>query len=68
MYSPDGGGYPNLVWDQQPAIPKNLDPELSYDCWGNEILADGKRKAGPLYHDGGFQKLLNKANLRWLFY
>lgn len=53
---------------EQPAIPSTLDPALSYDCWGNEILSDGRRKAGPLYEDSGFQKLLNKANLRWLFY
>lgn len=53
---------------QEAAVPNSLDPLLSYDCWGNEILPDGRRKAGPLYEDSGFQKLLNKANLRWLFY
>lgn len=50
------------------AIPSSLNPELSYDCWGNEILSEGRRRAGPLFDDSGFQKLLNKANLRWLFY
>jgi hypothetical protein len=50
------------------AIPSTLKPELSYDCWGNEIQADGRRTAGPLYEDSGFQKLLTKARLAWLFY
>lgn len=50
------------------AIPSTLNAEVSYDCWGNEILPDGRRIAGPLFDDSGFQKLLNKANLRWLFY
>jgi hypothetical protein len=53
---------------KEAAIPSILHFELSYDCWGNEILPDGRRTPGPLYDDSGFQKLLSKANLRWLFY
>lgn len=50
-----------------PAIPKKLDPELSYDCWGNIILKNGFRKPGLLFNNEGCQKALKTSGLLWKF-
>lgn len=50
-----------------PAIPIQLDKSYSYDTWGNRIINEWSRLPGPLFHDEGFQKLLTRENLSWLF-
>jgi len=42
-------------------IPPGLDRDRHYDKWGNEILADGRREPGPMFHDDGARKILAKA-------
>lgn len=46
-----------------------LPPGLSgtVDKWGNPVLPDGRRQKGPLFEDGGVQKILRQAGLLWLF-
>lgn len=46
-----------------PVLPPGFDPNLVYDKWGNEVLADGYRIAGPLAHDDGMLKALRKGNV-----
>lgn len=46
-----------------PAIPEGFSAERSYDKWGNEILADGRRVPGPMFWDDGCRKILQKAGI-----
>ena len=51
----------------EPAIPVSMDATLNYDCWGNEIIENGFRKAGSLFNDSGCQKALKTAGILWKF-
>lgn len=58
------------LWDWcnvKPCYPEQFNPNFQYDCWGNRVLDDGYREPGPLFNDEGFQKILVKAGIRWLF-
>lgn len=46
-----------------PALPDGFDVARRYDKWGNEILEDGSRSPGPLFHDDGARKALATAGL-----
>lgn len=50
-----------------PAIPEALNPQTSYDCWGNEIVNSYTRLPGILFTDEGCQKALKKAGVLWQF-
>lgn len=52
---------------QVPVVPSVLDAGKLYDCWGNEIVADGFRVKGLLFEDSGCQKALGKAKMLWRF-
>lgn len=41
-----------------PVIPPQLDPNETYDKWGNIILPNGKRLRGELFFDDAVQKIL----------
>jgi hypothetical protein len=41
-------------------VPEGFDPALTYDKWGNVLLADGRRIKGPLFEDTAVQKLLKR--------
>ena len=44
-------------------LPECLTAGRSYDKWGNEVLADGRRVPGPLFGDHGARKILLRAGL-----
>lgn len=48
-------------------LPHVLDPLKDYDKWGNEVLADGTRIAGPLFEDDGCQRILARGGVLHLF-
>lgn len=48
-------------------VPEGWDDSGVYDCWGNRIVENGFREPGPLFEDSGFQKILTKERLGWLF-
>lgn len=50
-----------------PAIPFSMDPEVNYDCWGNQIVDAYTRLPGILFKDEGCQKALKKAGVLWQF-
>jgi hypothetical protein len=50
-----------------PLLPAGFDPSRTYDKWGNEILANGSRKPGPLFNDPGARKALEKGRVLWRF-
>jgi len=49
----------------EPAIPSTLEAQKEYDCWGNELIAQGMRLPGSLFTNEGCQKALKTANLLW---
>lgn len=51
-----------------PELPPGFDPANAYDKWGNTIMEDGSRVAGPLFHDDGCQKALKAGHKLNLFY
>lgn len=44
-------------------LPPHLDTDSLYDKWGNQILANGMRMRGELFHDEGVQKALKVGNM-----
>lgn len=48
-------------------LPKNFDPNLNYDKWGNIIISEFKRLPGPLFHKENVQKVLKLAKLLHIF-
>jgi hypothetical protein len=55
-------------WCSVPVLlPIGWDESKSYDTWGNEVISEYSRSAGPLFEDEGFQKILKLAQLRWQF-
>ncbi|MEP3669219.1 MAG: HNH endonuclease [Roseibium sp.] len=42
----------------KPALPEGFASDRSYDKWGNEVLADLRRRPGPLFDDPGMRKAL----------
>lgn len=52
---------------EEKVVPSVLDPGKLYDCWGNELVADGFRLKGFLFEDSGCQKALRKAKMLWRF-
>ena len=50
-----------------PLLPPGFDASLSYDKWGNEIRPDGQRVPGPLFHDEGARRALEKGRVLWKF-
>jgi len=50
-----------------PLYPIGWDNEKSYDTWGNEVVSEWERRPGPLFNDGGFQKVLKLAQIGWQF-
>lgn len=51
----------------KPALPPGFDENEQYDKWGNRLLPDGRREAGPLFDDDGAQKALAKGRHLWRF-
>ena len=47
----------------EPRLPDGFSVEASYDKWGNEVLPDGHRRSGPLFHDQGARKILLQAGI-----
>lgn len=49
-------------------LPPGFDPARRYDKWGNEVLRDGTRVAGPLVDDVGMKRALHQGPpaARWL--
>lgn len=43
---------------QHAVLPQHLYPDSRYDKWGNQILANGMRMKGELFHDESVQKIL----------
>lgn len=41
-------------------LPEGFSADRRYDKWGNEILADGRRRPGPLFEDPGARKILGR--------
>lgn len=39
-------------------LPDHLYPDARYDKWGNQVLANGQRLRGELFHDESVQKVL----------
>lgn len=48
-------------------LPDHLYDDAIYDKWGNEILANGQRLRGELWHDESVQKVLQSAGLLGVF-
>jgi len=48
-------------------VPENMDPEITYDKWGNEILANGTRMKGEMFFKPGVNKLLTDAGWSTIF-
>lgn len=48
-------------------VPDRLYEDAVYDKWGNEVLPDGTRLRGPLFHDESVQKILSKGMVLDLF-
>lgn len=46
-------------------LPDNFDIYQKYDKWGNFILPNGKRKAGPMFFEENVQKILKDKI--WMF-
>lgn len=46
-------------------VPPGLREDTFYDKWGNEVLADGRRRPGPMFQDDGARKILTEAGLLW---
>jgi hypothetical protein len=42
-------------------LPEHLYSEAEYDKWGNEILKNGERLMGELFHDESVQKIMDKT-------
>lgn len=50
-----------------PIYPIGWDTSKSYDAWGNEIISEYQMAAGPMFEDGGFQKVMKLARIEWKF-
>ena len=48
-------------------LPQHLYEDVEYDKWGNEILNNGNRLMGDLFHDESVQKILGHGNVLSLF-
>lgn len=48
-------------------LPKGWDDSLSYDTWGNVVVSEYERVPGPLFDNEGWQRLMRRYNLAWLF-
>lgn len=48
-------------------VPEHLDPDRSYDKWGNPVLADGRRLRGELFDDPSVRKALARGGVLGLF-
>ncbi len=48
-------------------LPEHLYDDAPYDKWGNEILGNGQRLRGELWHDESVQKVLQSAGMLGLF-
>jgi len=44
-------------------IPDHFYKDVEYDKWGNEILKNGQRLKGELFHDESVQKILKQGNV-----
>lgn len=57
------------VWDAckivNPVYPQEFDASHEYDKWGNIVLGEKSRKAGPMFFEENVQKILK--NKLWLF-
>lgn len=42
-------------------LPPDMYSDTIYDKWGNEVLEDGTKTIGPLFHDPSVQKVLEKG-------
>ena len=40
-------------------LPESFEPNQKYDKWGNQILSNGKRVRGILFHDSSVQRILS---------
>lgn len=45
----------------KPVIPAHMYRDLSYDKWGNIILANGNRLRGELFYDASVQKIMGEG-------
>lgn len=52
---------------QSMILPDHLYFDVSYDKWGNEIVASGERLQGELYNDESVQKILSRGGVLSLF-
>lgn len=46
-----------------PVLPPGFEVGRAYDKWGNQVNADGTRRAGPLVHDTGMRRALRQGRL-----
>ncbi|WP_162570981.1 MULTISPECIES: hypothetical protein [unclassified Variovorax] len=44
-----------------PVLPDGFDPAARFDKWGNIVLEDGMREAGPLAKDDGMRRALTQG-------
>lgn len=51
----------------KPVLPPHLYTDVSYDKWGNVVLADGRRLRGELFYDESVQKILHQGKVLDLF-
>lgn len=57
----------NLAKIKTKILPRGYSNNIEYDKWGNIILDNGLRIAGPLFNDESVQKILKAANKLYLF-
>lgn len=48
-------------------LPPHLDPDATWDKWGNQVSGDGTRSAGELFWDPSVQKILGAGGVLGLF-
>jgi len=52
---------------ETPMLPEHLEISMEYDKWANPVLANGTRLKGELYSTPSVYKLLDEAELLYLF-
>ena len=48
---------------EKPVLPPHLYKDVTYDKWGNEIMANGLRAKGELFNDESVQKILKQGGV-----
>jgi len=56
------------LWCQvERLLPIGFDPDYEYDTWGNIVISEHERIAGPMFENEGCQKALGAAGVLWMF-